>query len=86
MSHIPRRASSALWHSRFCSSTGGRSAKPTAYFLSCIDPEKFIGHVLAGSYDSIMNYKISFQEEARLAMEQSSKQSPVTLTLARKQV
>lgn len=34
---------------------------------------------------SSMNYTISFQERAKLAMELLSKQSPVTLTVARKQ-
>ena len=33
-----------------------------------------------------MNYKISFQERAALAMMQLSKQSPVTLEAAREQV
>ncbi len=33
-----------------------------------------------------MNYAISFQERVRLGLEQLSKQSPVTLTMARKQV
>jgi hypothetical protein len=33
-----------------------------------------------------MNYKISFQEMARLGMEQLSKQQPVTLKEARGQV
>jgi hypothetical protein len=32
-----------------------------------------------------MNYTISFQERAKLAMELLSKQSPVTLTMARNQ-
>ena len=32
-----------------------------------------------------MNYAISFQERAKLAMEQLSKQSPITLETARKQ-
>ena len=32
-----------------------------------------------------MNYTISFQERARLAKEQLSKQLPVTLTMARNQ-
>ncbi len=32
-----------------------------------------------------MNYTISFQERAKLAMEQLSKQQPVTLEMARKQ-
>lgn len=32
-----------------------------------------------------MNYKISFQERVALAMIQLSKQSPVTLEMARKQ-
>ena len=32
-----------------------------------------------------MNYKISFQERAKLSMEQLSKQSPVTLEEARAQ-
>jgi hypothetical protein len=34
---------------------------------------------------SSMNYTISFQERAKLAMELLSKQSPVTLTMARNQ-
>ena len=33
-----------------------------------------------------MNYTISFQERAKLGLEQLSKQSPVTLTMAKKQV
>ncbi len=33
-----------------------------------------------------MNYKISFQERAKLAMEQLSKQSPVTYEKALEQV
>jgi hypothetical protein len=33
-----------------------------------------------------MNYKISFQERAKLGMEMLSKQSPVTLEEARAQV
>ncbi|WP_373494506.1 hypothetical protein [Aquiflexum sp.] len=33
-----------------------------------------------------MNYTISFQERARLGLEQLSKQSPVTLEMARQQV
>ena len=33
-----------------------------------------------------MNYTISFQERAKLAMEQLSKQSPITLDSAKKQV
>jgi hypothetical protein len=33
-----------------------------------------------------MNYKISFQERAKLGMEVLSKQSPVTLEKARAQV
>jgi hypothetical protein len=33
-----------------------------------------------------MNYTISFQERVKLAMEQLSKQSPVTLEKAKKQV
>lgn len=33
-----------------------------------------------------MNYTISFQERVKLAMEQLSKQSPVTLENAKKQV
>ncbi len=32
-----------------------------------------------------MNYLISFQERAKLAMEQLSKQSPITLEKAKKQ-
>jgi hypothetical protein len=32
-----------------------------------------------------MNYAISFQERAKLAMDLLSKQSPVTLTMARNQ-
>lgn len=32
-----------------------------------------------------MNYTISFQERAKLGLEQLSKQLPVTLTMARKQ-
>lgn len=32
-----------------------------------------------------MNYKISFQERAKLGMEELSKQSPVTLSMAREQ-
>lgn len=32
-----------------------------------------------------MNYTMSFQERAKLALEQLSSQSPVTLTMARKQ-
>jgi hypothetical protein len=32
-----------------------------------------------------MNYKISFQERAKLSMEQISKQSPVTLEIASEQ-
>lgn len=32
-----------------------------------------------------MNYEMSFQERAKLAMELLSKQSPVTLTMARNQ-
>lgn len=32
-----------------------------------------------------MNYSISFQERAKLAIELLSKQSPVTLSMARKQ-
>jgi hypothetical protein len=33
-----------------------------------------------------MNYSISFKERVKLAMEQLSKQSPVTLEKAKKQV
>ncbi|MEY4048264.1 MAG: hypothetical protein RL284_1815 [Bacteroidota bacterium] len=33
-----------------------------------------------------MNYTISFQERAKLGLEQLSKQSPVTLEMARNQV
>ncbi len=33
-----------------------------------------------------MNYKMSFQERAKLGLEQLSKQSPVTLAKARLQV
>lgn len=33
-----------------------------------------------------MNYTISFQEKAKLSLEQLSKQSPVTLEMARNQV
>ncbi|MFN9681228.1 MAG: hypothetical protein ACK56V_06440 [Bacteroidota bacterium] len=33
-----------------------------------------------------MNYIISFQERARLSLERLSKQSPVTLEMARNQV
>ena len=32
-----------------------------------------------------MNYTLSFQERAKLGLEQLSKQLPVTLTMARKQ-
>lgn len=32
-----------------------------------------------------MKYTMSFQERAKLALEQLSKQSPVTLTMAKKQ-
>jgi hypothetical protein len=32
-----------------------------------------------------MNYTMSFQERAKLGLEQLSKQSPVTLAMARKQ-
>lgn len=32
-----------------------------------------------------MNYTMSFQERARLGLEQLSKQSPVTLAMARQQ-
>lgn len=32
-----------------------------------------------------MNYRISFQERAKLGMEELSSQSPVTLTMARNQ-
>lgn len=33
-----------------------------------------------------MKYKISFQQRAELALEQLSNQSPVTLTMAKKQI
>lgn len=33
-----------------------------------------------------MNYNISFQERARLSLEQLSKQPPITLEMARAQV